>query len=40
MAQLLPEPHGTEPLTRTPLIVRDESATLKTFTHSGPGGSR
>ncbi|MGD8486173.1 MAG: hypothetical protein PVH07_05990, partial [Chloroflexota bacterium] len=29
--EMLAEPYGTEPLTTTPLVVKDESATLKTY---------
>ena len=31
MTQLLPEPYGTKPLTTTPVVVKDESATLKAY---------
>ena len=31
MPQLLPEPYGVKPLTTTPVVVKDESATLKQY---------
>jgi ribonuclease Z len=39
MADLLPEPYGTKPLTTTPVVVKDESATLKEYPELYVAGS-
>jgi ribonuclease Z len=39
MAALLPEPYGTKPLTTTPVVVKDESATLKAYPELYVAGS-
>jgi len=39
MAQLLPEPYGTKPLTNTPVVVKDESATLREYPELYVAGS-
>ena len=31
MSELLPEPYGTKPLTTSPVVVKDASATLKEY---------
>jgi ribonuclease Z len=39
MTQLLPEPYGSKPLTTTPVVVKDESATLKEYPELYVAGS-
>jgi hypothetical protein len=36
---VLPEPFGTEPLTDTRVVVKDEGATLKVYPHVYHAGS-
>jgi len=39
MAPLLPEPYGAKPLTNTPIVVKDQSATLKQYPELYVAGS-
>lgn len=38
MAELLPEPYATMPLTSTPVVVKDDSAPLKEYPELYVGG--